>query len=1220
MEEPIRIRKPAVLEEIPTDASSVVEASAGTGKTYALEHLIVELVLEEEISIPNILVVTFTERATAELVERVRNILRRLVRARDGDEVAEDEAHWSIGTRERDRLREALFSFDRAPIYTIHGFCHRVLLEHAFANRRPFEQELGEFDELFEEAFHRTLRKEGTETAGRAALLEAYLEDHSIDSLRSTLAAAVSTSDRVEPTYEPEAFGAVLREVRPTIEQMAETLRNAADSGILHGSRTGKVLRYLDGFRAGFEALDAHGIEVFSPAFAAELKSSDEHPSEYLGAGNYLTKESEDLFRAEWSDALERLGSYQISAMAPILSEFRLLVRDRLEQLKSEHGFFTYDDMLDHVRDGVRDADLVQTLRDEYEFALVDEFQDTDPVQWEIFRTVFYESDGANPCTLIGDPKQAIYGFRGADVRTYFEAADLVESGTGRAESIRLPDNYRSTPELIDAYNRILESNAENAFFREPNEYESPVGVGLEQKALVDADGDKVDPVVVTQITVGDDESLSADGYRGGLSHHWAREIRDLLDDSRAPTVQIREDAASEPRPIEPDDIYVLTRTRTEGDRFAQHLRAVGVPYAFYKRDGLFETAEARDWYELLRAIERPGDRSRRLKAWSTPFFGLDLADASEADEVVDENHALVGRLNRWNELGRSGRIGPLVYRVLDGSGLLRRRVFERHGERELTNYEHLAETFVDWAQSDALALDEIVARLGRYVRGEAEPEGREGDLQRLETEQQAVQIMTMHKVKGLSAPIVFLVGGFRHNIKPPYRYYDGDERILYFGGKGDDPDREERIEDYREEEDERLLYVAMTRPEGRLYVPYARPEDRDGELVRGTSPMGPLVERLDAILEGDVPAGFHIDEAPVDSSPPDDGDVGIESEIPRAGSVESISVESGSEVRKPVEEVDFGEMRARRRLFVESYSSIERWSTSSDDVFESSDEFALGEQADPDDFAPEEEAEPDGPPLGRATGLCVHELFERLDYDDIEEADSFEEWRDRRAETELFESLLARYGLQEDRRDVETLVWRALTTPVRTADFELPSVAGADRRATELGFWYPIPGEGGTSLRELLEAGRADGSTTDGYVRGFIDLVFEWNGRVYAADWKTNWLRGKDAYTPASVEEVVDERYFVQATLYATAAARIVARSVESIDEFERRFGGLLYLFARGMRSTEAGSSPGVYYVRPDFDQLCDWERRAGRLVEEKLSGYRARIARGAHDRWRTG
>jgi len=1229
--ETILAAKPEILEEIPTDASSVVEASAGTGKTYTLEHLIVELVVEEDISISNILVVTFTERATAELVERVRRILQRLLEQTQSD-ATHDEPHWEIDEQKRRRLRKALFSFDRAPIHTIHGFCHRILVEHAFANRRPFDQELADFDRLFDEAFHESLREDFADGTARRLLLETYAQANSVDDLQGKLKAAVGTTDQIEPLGDFEAFaaetGAVERHISSLGSVLAEMRRvfDEVDAqGKMNGRKRNKAYRQLEGLR---KAVDAHADEGLAGFWATVMAECDaENPLDYLAEPSMFNESHRNRFRDTWVDQLERMADHYFDPLPLVLDAFVPLVEKRLERIKSDNGAFTYNDMLRYVRDALEDnPELIRTLRDEYAFALVDEFQDTDPVQWKILQHLFVDSNGRNPCVLIGDPKQAIYGFRGADVRTYSKAVARLTGSTGGRpdEPARLPKNYRSTPALIDAYNLILDPGDSSSFFRSENGYGRAVGAGLPSKRMLDEKGRPVEPVVVTRVDASADGDVSSDGFQGAVFSAWADEIRRLVDEQTPEeTLRLREEEGDEVEEtaVGPGDIFVLTRTKSQGDEFAEYLRAAGVPYAFYKREGLFRTPEARDWYAALRAADGPGDRSRRLKAWSTPFFGLGLDRAAEAAEVVDEGHALVDRLDTWHRHGRSGRIGQLVHQILDGSGLLRRQVFEKHGQRELTNYEHLAETFVDWAQSDDLSLGEIVARLGRYIDGEAEPEGKEGDLQRLETDEQAVQIMTMHKAKGLSAPVVFVYGGYGRAPRDTYRYYDEQEEpVRYFGGKSDSGDRKSRIQAYQEEEDERLLYVAMTRPKGRLYLPYAAPEERGGNLERSNSPAGPLVERLDELLAEGAPEGFRVDARTVDPSPPRTAaEPEIEDSPVEVDLEEVAAAVEEAEADLPVDRKTFGQLRADRRLYVESYKSVDSWLGPDEDETRTNEALALDERAEPDGGEPEADRDSDGPPPGQTTGLCVHEMFEDLDYETARRAGDLDEWRRRDEVATVVDSIATRYGLADYEDELAALVWRGLTSPVRAGDLDLPSISATDRQSMELEFWYPIPGETGARLPDLVDGNRPDSPRSrDGYLRGFIDLVFEWNGRLYIADWKTDTRDGEEAYSPDDVTAVVEERYGIQSTFYATAAARLVARAVEDREQFEERFGGFMYLFVRGMGPERGDRSPGVVFERPSFQELLDLEQRTGDLVERKLRGHRERIAAGPYDRWR--
>ena len=414
-----RYPKPSILCDLPTQGHAIIEASAGTGKTFTLEHLIVDLLLRHpEVELENILIVTFTERATAELKVRVRNLLGRVIgAARHGDgepdhqqdligdvSTVDGEApHWVIGEADRRKLERAYFSFDLAPIYTIHGFCQRVLTEYAFANRRFFDQKHVEFGPLFEQAFTDAMRRTLACNDATRDWLEAWLESGSVEELQGMLAKTLNARVELWPRYDDDRL----------------------DRGLE---------RFGEDFWRHYRNLYTRGCRNREKAFMAAQQDWKQHRS----AARFLMLVDDEVNGLKHSlrsirpqteeerDFLDLVGA--LSRFKPaVVQKFLPLMRQAIAREKRRSGSYTYEDMLTMVWEGlqrpVTGEWLVDALRRRYRFALIDEFQDTDEIQWNIFRRLFVpEEPTGHRLFIIGDPKQAIYGFRNADVYTYLEA------------------------------------------------------------------------------------------------------------------------------------------------------------------------------------------------------------------------------------------------------------------------------------------------------------------------------------------------------------------------------------------------------------------------------------------------------------------------------------------------------------------------------------------------------------------------------------------------------------------------------------------------------------------------------------------------------------------------------------------------------------------------------------------------------------------------------
>jgi exodeoxyribonuclease V beta subunit len=1094
----IEYLRPSVLDAVPSGGHVIIEASAGTGKTYTIEHLIIELLRTTAKTIEEILVVTFTEKATAELRGRIRSAIENILRGPSSGMHPPKMGHaWaSIDEAARGRLEHALATFEHAPIFTIHAFCNRVLTEFAFHSGARFNLELVDGRRTFRTTF-------------RALLRERFAVD-------------------------------------PLVRQV------------------------LEGWLEKTSSFDKGLIDDL------ENRLYQAHRSRYCRVAH--TAAIEEVRRA--LAAKEPIGSQLVTDLyLPPLEQ-------RLEHDKRQRGQIDYDDMLAWVWQALEapgGVALTAILRQRFRFGLVDEFQDTDDLQWQIFKRIFVEGDEGNRLFVVGDPKQAIYSFRGADIHSYMGAR--AELSKAAAPKIPIDQNFRSTASLIDACNIILDQKAKSPLFNGKIKYDHPVKCGVPDRIARDARGQTIVPITFMRYTPPAEAKGSADDAREQLGRFIAATIKQMSADGpdadgfggvlidepdlkRGKTLRRRVGAR---------DIFVLTHTNEQCREIGRYLRAAGVAVAFYKLDGLFQTREATHVRDVLRAIDDINDRSHRRRAWMSPFFALKYHEAATVADPPP-SHPLNERLYEWHALAEAERFAELFNRMLHESGLAGRELFLERDERELTNYSHIFEVLLDRAVAGRLSLSEIVDLIDDYCGERAEPPNwPDGNIQRLESERDAVQVMTFHMSKGLEADVVMLFGGTHggHRFSSVEVYHDNGHRSFAFGGEIGN-EAKNAINRAREEEHQRLLYVAMTRARAKLYLPLF--PDKSLKL---DGPYKHLNERLNAMIGGNDGARkkanwarlFEIADAQHLPGAPTTGAATAPIAKSDIVPIDQWTPPDALLIDKPDPEPTFDRLRKRHGPFrMSSYTSLKSDLASWDLT--------------PADFKTDipPTVESDDLPGGSDVGIFLHEVIERLDFGSLNSAENLQSWRKLEAVSRLFRSSMERHQVRDPRwfdRGTE-MVFKTLTSPIAIRpDCTIDALARC-RNSREMEFIFPFP----ETAHPKLGAAIGGGWIADrGYLKGFIDLVFEDRSLIYFADWKSDLLR---AYDSASIAEYVRRNYELQARIYTVGVIRLLR--IRSEAEYRRRFGGLLYVFLRGV-GTNVDPSYGIYFHRPDWDEIRLYE-----------------------------
>ncbi|MBI2374364.1 MAG: UvrD-helicase domain-containing protein [Deltaproteobacteria bacterium] len=1156
--------RPEILDRFPASGHVVVEASAGTGKTYTLEHLIVHLLATGQAKLPQILVVTFTERAARELSQRTRATIRR---EESSDALRRDPSA-------RARLAQALAGFDAAAISTIHAFGQRLLAEQAFANHRLFQQAVVDARALFSRSARDVLRRALAEPE-LGALVETVLRSERLESLESFLFACSSQKgeilprvnlalrdealctlpDRAKVRGEITALArgrAVSPQTLKKVEEHLQTLylalgptkdprgfREWADEKVTldkrNGRRKDRVVDFLCQL-AGLATLESGPLgRVFSP-----------------GRSRALSTFANGLERADACDAPPR--AQLVEALLP-------RIREDLEARKADEGVIDFDDMLEQVA-AVISGPLREVLRDRFTHVLIDEFQDTDDTQWSVFRGAFF--DPPQRLILVGDPRQAIYGFRNADVFTYRRAVDEVVAAGGTV--LPLVVNHRSTPELVEVVDRIVGRE----FFTGANKSPAPARAALGESFLVrtsdvsNPTSLRAEPLVALDVP----PEASAGALLESLGSFIADEVRQITAGSL-----VYQKRGAGPRRLRFRDVQILTRTQAEGEIIAGALSADGVPFTFYRPDGLLGTPEALDVLTLLEAIESPGDRSKLARAWLTPFFDVPLS--ALAAFVASEEADRAELLRALHVVAERRAYARLFDRVLSETGIERRLLFANPHGVELRRYRQLFELLLSESREGALALDALLRRFEDLRAGRAtstEAEGRAGSEG---SELDAVRILTIHKAKGLEAPVVFIAGGFTRKEQdelPAIAHLGGRRHVVVAEPKGSIA---EAIQAEWVEEAERLAYVALTRAEARVYL--AIPP----ETPAFTGPSSILAARVKRLLGNGELSARRGDELP-----------GLPNDVLRVALVNKgalrvdaihsthgargakLTGESARDLLNLAKPRPFDASVLRRVRARTSFTRLTRF----EDPERS--ESTEAPEPNPDARVIVTSAEPElrG---GRDVGILMHSFLEHLDFEPVRASVDREDWLLLPSTRSLIESAARRNRKSTELVGaVAKLVFDALRAPLELGDLRLDrGLCAIARRVAEVDLAFPIPERG-----ERL--GDHGSRPLRGTVVGSIDLLFEHDARVFLLDWKSDRL---PSYEPDRLRERFEASYALQAKIYAIAAARAL-RSY-SPAELSRRFGGTLYAFVRGMAQPGRGVirwSPSVTDLEAALEDLA--------------------------------
>ncbi|WP_306532795.1 exodeoxyribonuclease V subunit beta [Geobacter sp.] len=1171
---------------------NLIEASAGTGKTYAIACLYLRLVVEKGLTPEEILVVTFTEAATKELRSRIRERLRE---ARDvfagagttdgfllgmGDP---DREEWPGTDMALGRLDLALRTFDCAAISTIHGFCSRALQENAFESGSLYDTEL---------------------LTDQAPLIQAIVDDFWRQTFFGAEAPLLPQALRLK--WSPEGLARFLRGKLGNPELVLAPLYTEGEVAALVGeceSAYTELTRLWEAKRGEIEEIiTTHkGLSRSRNNYHPELVpclvdgmaayAAGRNPW-YLcdGFGKFTTTfiRGQAMKRNEppahpFFDLCDRLLRLVEKRYVALKGSLCALARERLPLLKAERAIRSYDDLLvDLYRalQGATGGELAERLRTRYRAALIDEFQDTDPVQYRIFRQIY--ANETAPLFLIGDPKQAIYSFRGADIFAYLEARDDVPA----ALRFTMGENWRSTPAMVEGVNALFRQKQESPFVVESIGYPAVTAAKKEEPLVLQGR----DPAPLQLWFMGrtpeDGACISLGAAKGRIVAAVAAEIAGLLADGREGRATI--DGTG----VVPEDIAVIVRSHDQAALMQESLRGLGIPSVVQSAMGLFATPEAGEICRVLEAIAEPSSETRVRAALATTLFGV---SGNAIARLLDDERGWEERLAAFREYQDlwQGRGFMTMFRTLLAREGVRERLLPLvDGERRLTNVLHCGEVVHEAATAGGLGIDSLCAWFGERVNS---PPSNEEYQIRLESDEKAVRIVTIHVSKGLEYPIVFCPfswGGVRD---------DGDTAVCHDGYRmvadfGSDEFEARRLKARTESlaENVRLLYVALTRARHRCYLVWGK--------FRYTETSAPayLLHSPDDYENDDITAVL----GEVMKDIPDATLVARLAELRKeAGGAIAVTVDpepvAGSFLSEPKTIAVTGCPPFRRRIEtdwrVTSFTSFAAHHRPEEELPDRDQAAAVVAEPAPE---VEESAPVDGTifafPRGPQAGIVLHAVFEKLDFTDTLP----------KKVQDIVARELERHGFGvEWCGAVCAMVQNVLASPLAGGDrvFRLADLAPKSWR-TELEFFFPLRFVGSGQVAAILRrwgvlpagadlgevAARLDFAPVQGMVRGFVDMVFQHDGRFYLVDWKSNHLGNRiEEYGRENLAREMERKlYPLQYLLYTVALNLYLAQRVPGY-RYETHFGGALYVFLRGVDPGRPGS--GIYRDIPPAGLISD-------------------------------
>ncbi|MEZ4907343.1 MAG: UvrD-helicase domain-containing protein [Saprospiraceae bacterium] len=1084
---------------------NLIEASAGTGKTYAIGILTLRLLLEKNIKIEQILMVTYTNAAVEELEIRIRKFIyialnyTRYNIDTDNKQI-KDIIEKSIKTNGKDKtlalLNEAIEFFDETSIFTIHGFCKKVITDYAFENSMLLNTELIEDQSNLIEEFIAEFWRENIATLDPEVLKSILDENFSFKNINSIFSKVSNGGKiRIKNIVNFTETASDIKLLKAKIEYNKNILFNTFESSWQYLS-TLKVGR-LKNITNAIKQQSAEDLyEELKQKLTSEKINNDLYKLEFLFSESY------DVINAE-----QELSTYILDLIANLYKKAVDFISIKLEQKKKRNKLVSFHDLIQVLHNTLvvsNNENLKKELNYKYRAIFIDEFQDTDILQYQIFKKLFIDNSNAI-LFLIGDPKQSIYGFRGADLETYTTAKDNLKNSV-----FSMNTNFRSTKELLLAINDFFHvDNSTDDIIQNNLDY-TKVEFGNEYLGkLINTKGENNPFEVIENY----DLTSQKEQNQSIILTSMINEIVELLSNYE---IQFKDKTIK----ISPSDIGILVRNNSHGALIKEKLAQHNIPSIIIDDTKVLETNEAKELYYVLFAIFEP-EKSSINRALLTSFTNFTQDEIKKLNfEILNEKFNTI--LSFWTTSGVYSAISQFINLFDIQSHLINSET--PNGNRIYTNLIHIAEILNEKEIYDGLSQIQLLDWLLRAIQGDKSVAKYE---QKLESDDNSIQIVTVHKSKGLAYNIVILP---LFNLTPHtnndfcIEYKDENNEKIISVYK--DNEEIESVKHQEIQENERLLYVAITRSVYKCIVHF---NNNQNGILNSFIPK--LNSNSNNIFFkhpnlNSVTYKYSSNNLNTASKKP----LLLKSKINNYWKITSYSSLANHKEYKP-----------KYKLNINSYLS-------------EYDEFIFNTL-----------------PKGVQTGLIIHKIFELIDFSSS------------KYHSNSIKNVLNDYGIIADSTLVEkyqSITENVLNSKLVHENFKLSEIESKDK-ITELEFFFSIDNFNTYLLQDIFPDLDISYPELEGVMHGFIDLVFEKSGKFYILDWKTNHL-GSDIndYSEENLEaEIINNNYNLQYSIYTIALNRYLKSKKPDYD-YKKDFGGIFYIFIRGVRTDKQS---GVYFIKPN-------------------------------------
>ncbi|TVQ06842.1 MAG: hypothetical protein EA361_19075 [Bacteroidetes bacterium] len=1072
------------VKTVELSGSNLIEASAGTGKTWSVSILVLRMILEKEVPIEKILMVTFTKAAVAELEARIRDFVRQAykhVRHEKISNTAIVEVVGSPNTHKLSLLKKAVQSLDRLSVMTIHSFCQEMIRNNPFESGQSFESEMmTDSGSLVEYFVNEAWRKE-INTLEDKNVFKHIHNSLSREDLMAVVTKVLGDRVYVYPAVDKEKTENELKAHIDRYEQAWESyVRHIQDNWDEIASRAFKsyALRFIN---------DNNAPQLFIQAFFDKCYSPPGYFSDYFQTE--LTLAQNVIQLREQIDELTH--QFKCDFYGRVIQH----IKNQVERNKERKNIITFDDLISSLHKAVMNRTINHVALNTFDAVFIDEFQDTDKKQYEIFHTLFAGKAG-KILFYIGDPKQSIYGWRKADIVTYKKAKNEVDA------IHTMNDNFRSTARLIDALNTFI--GIEDPFYDEEIQYQK-VGKGKINLGEFTESGEPVLPLAIN--------SFEKNDY---VVDFVKTEILRLLT---TPEVHING------KPIKPSDIAVLVRGHYQAESIKEALSAADIPSVTVDDASVFLSDEALWMKNLMETVMQPR-RGSLNKLLLNPRFGFDRC---KVENLNNDEHLEIFR--RFKTEWKGNGIYNMIFSFFGTYNVIEHCMkMGLNGQRSLSNFLQLAELLHHREQKTKFSPEELISWINRQ-----KDEHSEEHEQRIESEDDAVRISTIHKSKGLTYKVVF-APFLDLKVKEDVSLFDFRDEEGYKFTHRLSPEQETLWRDQQEQENRRLLYVALTRAQYKTYI-------CENHYKKETS-LKPFLKSESPLFEVDV-----VREAPK----------------------LQYKTEKGSDVFAPgTLTITFEDIRPTFGIHSFSGLNSRQHSTlfQAEQLENAYDHFIFQQF-----------------PRGATAGNALHSIFERLHFDQPET------WEQTLLDAvAYYPTILNKDGLHHFQNLVQHTMEAEIS--LNGESFRLGQIP-EKQKLPELQFNFSIKDNvSKEAINQILgeEAELAGDATLQGLMTGFVDLLFLHNNKYYILDWKSNYLGNTpEDYSPQALDIAMKaSNYTLQYLIYTVAVKRWLESRLQGFD-YERDFGGVIYLYLRGIRQ---GKDTGIFIDKPAkalMDQLED-------------------------------